>query len=155
MLHYHNVAGTIKCRLFPTNLRKDAIEWYKSLAPGSITCLRNLKNQFISSSTASRRHPNIETALEAIVQRHDETLREFIDRFNREAIQVPCTDHMKRYLLEKGLFSGTKFRKAVGIEPPRTFDALLEKARAYMDYEEREATNIARDPRNRGSTSHP
>ena len=81
-------------------------------------------------------------------------MREFIDRFNQEAIQVPCTDHMKRYLLERGLIPGMKFRKAVGIEPPRKFDALLEKARAYMDYEEREAANRARDPRNRGSTSH-
>ena len=35
------------------------------------------------------------------------------------------------------------------------FDALLEKARAYMDYEEREAANRARDPRTRGSNSNP
>ena len=55
-------------------------------------------------------------------------------------------DHMKRYLLERGLISGTEFRKFVGIEPPRTFDVLLEKARAYMDYEEREAANIAMIP---------
>ena len=61
---------------------------------------------------------------------------------------------MKRYLLERGLLMGTKFRKAVGIEPPRTFDALLKKARAYMDYGEREAANRARDPRNRGSISN-
>ena len=79
----------------------------------------------------------------------------FIDQFNREAIQVPCTDHMKRYLLERGLLSGTEFRKAVGIEPPQIFDALLEKARAYMDYEEREAANRAWDLRNHGSTSNP
>ena len=62
---------------------------------------------------------------------------------------------MKRYLLERGLLPGTKFRKVVSIEPPQTFDALLEKARAYVVYEEREAANRARDPRNRGSTSNP
>ena len=82
-------------------------------------------------------------------------MREFINRFNREAIQVPCVDHMKRYLLERGLLPGTEFRKAVGIEPPRTFDALLEKAQAYMDYEEREAANRARAPRTCGSSSNP
>ena len=57
MLHYHNVGGPIKCRLFPTTLRKEAMDWYKGLAPGSITSWRNLENQFISSFTASRRHP--------------------------------------------------------------------------------------------------
>ncbi|CAI8591639.1 unnamed protein product [Vicia faba] len=62
---------------------------------------------------------------------------------------------MKRYMLERGLLPGTEFRKAVGIEPPRTFDALLEKARAYMDYKERETANRARDPRNHGSSSSP
>ena len=131
------------------------MDWYKSLTPGSITSWGNLKNQFISSFNASRRHPKTEAALEAIVQRHDETLREFIDRFNWEAIQVPCTDHMKRYLLERGLLPDTEFIKAVGIEPPRTFDALLEKARAYIDYKERESANKARDPRNHRSTSNP
>ena len=37
--------------------------------------------------------PKTEAALEAIIQRQDETLREFINRFNHEAIQVPCMDH--------------------------------------------------------------
>ena len=111
MLHYHNVRGPIKFRLFPTTLRKAAMDWYKGLTPGSITSWRNLKNQFISSFTASQRHPKSEAVLEAIIQRQDETLREFT---NREAIQVPCADLMKRYLLERGLLPGTEFRKAVG-----------------------------------------
>ena len=37
MLHYHNVGGPIKCRLFPTTLRKAVMDWYKSLALESIT----------------------------------------------------------------------------------------------------------------------
>src|ERR1044072_6407839 len=68
-----------------------------------------------------------------------------------EAIQVPCEDQMKRYLLERGLLPGTDFRKSVGIEPPATFDALLDKAPAYITYEEKEAANRARDSRSRGS----
>ena len=44
MLYYHNIGGPIKCRLFSTNLRKVMMDWYKSLAPGSITSWRNLKN---------------------------------------------------------------------------------------------------------------
>jgi hypothetical protein len=31
MLHYHNVSGAIKCRLFPITLRKGAMTWYKNL----------------------------------------------------------------------------------------------------------------------------
>ena len=44
MFHYHNVRGPIKCRFFPTTLRKMAMEWYNNLDLGSITSWRNLKN---------------------------------------------------------------------------------------------------------------
>ena len=37
MLHYHNIGGPIKCRLFPTTLRKATMDCYKSLSLGSIT----------------------------------------------------------------------------------------------------------------------
>ena len=113
----------------------------------------SLKRQFVNSFTTSRRHPKTEAALEVIIQRSDETLREYINRFNREAIQVLCADHMKRYLLERGFLMGTEFRKIVGIEPPRSFNALLKKARPYMDYEEKVTTNNARDSWNREPTN--
>ena len=67
MLHYHNIGYPIKYRLFPTTVRKTIMDWYKNLSPGSITSWRTLKNQFISSFIASRRHSKTEAALEAIV----------------------------------------------------------------------------------------
>ena len=82
MLQYHNVSGAIKCRLFPTTLRKGAMSWYKNLAPESITSWRNLKAQFARHFTASRRHPKSEATLEGIVQGKDEPLRAYIERFN-------------------------------------------------------------------------
>ncbi|MCI30145.1 hypothetical protein A2U01_0051354, partial [Trifolium medium] len=36
VLEYRNVRGSIKCKLFPTTLRKGAMTWYKSLPSGSI-----------------------------------------------------------------------------------------------------------------------
>ncbi|MCI08447.1 hypothetical protein A2U01_0029524, partial [Trifolium medium] len=36
VLDYRGVRGSIKCKLFPTKLRKGAMAWYKSLPPGSI-----------------------------------------------------------------------------------------------------------------------
>ncbi|MCI45385.1 hypothetical protein A2U01_0066624, partial [Trifolium medium] len=65
--------------------------------------------------------------LEAIYQGKDESLRNFIERFYKEAIQVETTDYMKKYLLERGLRPHSDFAKAVGIEKPRTLDELLLK----------------------------
>ena len=56
---------------------------------------------------------------------------------------------MKRYLLERGLLLSIEFIKNTDIESAQSFDALLEKAWAYMDYKENEAANRARDSRNR------
>ena len=66
MIHYHNIGGPIKCRLFPMMMIKITMDRYKNLSSGSITSWRSLKNQFINNFTASRRHPKTEPALEAI-----------------------------------------------------------------------------------------
>ena len=75
-------------------------------------------------------------------------MRAYIERFNKEAVEIHTTDHMKKYLLEKGLRPNSDFRKAVGIETPNSLAELLHKAQAYIQYEEKEAAYKARDSRN-------
>ncbi|XP_058774283.1 uncharacterized protein LOC131648549 [Vicia villosa] len=137
MLDYHSVSGAIKCRIFPTTLRGGAMTWYKNLPRNSIRSSAEFKDKFSHHFTASCRHPKTEASLEAIVQGPTESLRAFLDRFNREAVQVPTTEEMKLYLLNKGLRPGSDFHKVVGIEKPRTLEDLLIKAQSYITYEER------------------
>ncbi|CAJ2633414.1 unnamed protein product [Trifolium pratense] len=75
LLEYRNVRGSIKCKLFPTTLRKGAMAWYKSLAPGSIDSWSDLCARFRAHFTSSRRHPKTEATLEAIIQGETEPLR--------------------------------------------------------------------------------
>ena len=37
LLDYRGIMGAIKCKLFPTTLKKGAMSWYKSLPDESIT----------------------------------------------------------------------------------------------------------------------
>ncbi|XP_058767845.1 uncharacterized protein LOC131641557 [Vicia villosa] len=113
--------------------------WYRNLPPNSIHSWAELKNLFSNHFTASRRQSKSEATLEAVIQGTNEPLREYLDRFNKEAVQVQTTDHMKRYLLERGLLPGSDFKKAIKIEKVRTMDALLLKDQAYIAYEEGEA----------------
>ena len=99
--------------------------WYKSLPDESISSWRQLGRIFSRHFTASHRHPKTEASLEAIIQGKEESLRAYIERFNKEAVQVSTTDDMKKYLLERGR---SDFAKAVGIETPATLDAFLLKA---------------------------
>ncbi|CAJ2671137.1 unnamed protein product [Trifolium pratense] len=94
--------------------------------------------------TASRKQPKTEAVLDAIFQADNESLRSFIERFNKEAVQVETTDDMKKYLLQRGLRPNSDFAKAVGIEKPRTFSDLLLKSQPYIQYEEQQAADAAR-----------
>jgi hypothetical protein len=104
-------------------------------------------DQFKHNFTASRKQPKTVATLEAIFQVPKETLRAYIERFNREAVQVEEPDDMKRYLLVRGLRPRTDFAKAVGIEKPRTLAQLLAKAESYIQYEEQEIADALRQGR--------
>ncbi|CAJ2673122.1 unnamed protein product [Trifolium pratense] len=143
-LNFLRVSGAIRCRIFPTTLRKGAMAWYHSLAPRSVISWMDLTDQFCRHFTASRKQPKTEAVLDAIFQADNESLRSFIERFNREAVQVETTDDMKKYLLQRGLRPNSDFARAVGIEKPRTFSDLLLKSQAYIQYEEQQAADAAR-----------
>ncbi|XP_058732729.1 uncharacterized protein LOC131604300 [Vicia villosa] len=147
LLDYRGVPEAIKFRLFPTTLRKGAMTWYKSLPDESITSWKVLGKLFSRHFTASRRHPKSEASLEAIIQGKDESLRVYIERFNKKAVQVSTTAHMKKFLLERGLRPRSDFAKAVGIETPATLDEFFLKAQAYIQYEEKEAAHAVRNSR--------
>ncbi|CAJ2673558.1 unnamed protein product [Trifolium pratense] len=95
LLEYRNVRGSIKCKLFPTTLRKGAMAWYKSLAPGSIDSWSDLCARFRAHFTSSRRHPKTEATLEAIIQGENEPLRAYLERFNKAAVEVKVEESMK------------------------------------------------------------
>jgi len=76
-------------------------------------------------------------SLEAIVQGKSEPLRDYIERFNKEVVQVRGADEtMKRYLIAKGLRKGTDVKKVVRIDRPRTLNEFLAIAKIYIAYEE-------------------
>ncbi|GAU27564.1 hypothetical protein TSUD_29960 [Trifolium subterraneum] len=133
-------------KIFPTTLVEGAMAWYKSLPHGSITSWKDLYKQFTSHFTASRKHRKMEASLEAIVQGPNETLRFYIERFNKEVVQVDVTDDMKKYFMRKNLRDGTKFKEMVTIEKPSTWDEILHKAQAYMNGDRRKHDK-AREPR--------
>ncbi|MCH99717.1 hypothetical protein A2U01_0020732, partial [Trifolium medium] len=144
-----------KCRLFSTTLTKKALDWYKALPRDSIHSWSQLSKQFRSRFTASRRPPKTITSLEAIVQGREETLRAYIERFSSEATQVTAEDSMKRYLLERGLRRPSELARSIGIEPPSSFNRLLERANAYIKYEEKEAlANTHASSRAESSSQH-
>jgi hypothetical protein len=115
----------IRCRLFPTTLRRGALTWYTSVAPQSVISWGDLTDLFQRHFTASQKHSKTVATLEAIFQAPEESLRAYIERYNKEAMQVETTDDIKRYLLIQDLRPRTDFAKAMEIEKPHTLAQLL------------------------------
>ena len=137
VLTYRSVHGTVKCKLFVTTLRRGAVTWFKNLRRNSIDSWSDLCDEFTTHFTASRMQPKTLASLEAIVQGKSEPLRDYIERFNKEAVQVRGANKtMKRYLIAKGLYEGTYVKKAVRLDRPRTLNEFLAITKIYIRYEE-------------------
>ncbi|GAU39756.1 hypothetical protein TSUD_219990 [Trifolium subterraneum] len=147
-LDYRNLRGSIKCKLFPLSLARGASTWWRNLPPGSIDSWEELCRMFTAHFTTSRRHPKTVASLKAIIQGPEESLRNYIERFNKISVEVEATDKMKLYLLEEGLREGTKFQEAVGILEIETLDAFFELAQRYIKYEDKQKASEVRRPKN-------
>ncbi|GAU10283.1 hypothetical protein TSUD_418870, partial [Trifolium subterraneum] len=147
-LDYRNLRGSIKCKLFPLSLTRGASTWWRNLPPGSIDSWEELCRTFTAHFTTSRRHPKTVVSLKAIVQGPEESLRNYIERFNKVSVEVEATDKMKLYLLEERLREGTKFQEAVGILEVETLDAFFELAQRYIKYEDKQKASEVRRPKN-------
>jgi len=120
---YQVVRGAVKCKLFVTTLRRGAMTWFKNLRRNSIDTWDDLLHEFTTHFTASRTQPKTMASLETIVQGRSEPLPDYIERFNKEAVQVRGVDeNMKQYLIIKGLCEGTYVKKAVQLDHPETYN---------------------------------
>ena len=88
----HAVPDEIMCRAFPTTLKASARIWYSKLSPKSISNFKQLSQAFVGHFIGAQRHRKPATYLVTVKQRHEETLRNFVSRFNAETLQCDGVD---------------------------------------------------------------
>ena len=66
--------------------------WFKNLQRIFIDSWDDLCHEFTAHFTASRTQPKTVVSLEEIVQAKSEPLRDYIERFNKEVVQVRGVD---------------------------------------------------------------
>lgn len=141
----------MKCKLFVLSLHEGATTGFKNLKPHSISSWGKLCEKFRSHFTTSRLQSKFVDSLGAI-QNPGEPLRDYIERFNKEAIQVQSMNkEMKMHLLRKWLISNTKFVERlskkkkfvehINLEKPKDFNHPLEKPEKYKQYQEMQKDN--------------
>ncbi|XP_073025057.1 uncharacterized protein [Primulina eburnea] len=131
----HQYSDPIKCRVFLTTLVRSSQQWFNLLRPGTISTFQDFGRAFLHQFASSKKHPL--TALSLFnVKQEQESLRDFVKRFNKMVIDVPSdTPDILISAFTQGLRGGDFFKSLVK-KPPTTFEELLAKAEKYMNVEE-------------------
>ncbi|MCI23327.1 hypothetical protein A2U01_0044506, partial [Trifolium medium] len=112
--------------------------WFKGLEDNFIDSWEELNKAFSSHFIARKHQPKTMASLSNILQGKDESLRNYIERFTREAIEVKGTNNkLKCYIFENGLRHDTKFKEKLGLKEPKDMQDLLSRAQCYINYEEK------------------
>ncbi|KAL0385988.1 UNVERIFIED_CONTAM: hypothetical protein Sradi_2993100 [Sesamum radiatum] len=98
-----------------------------------------IKCRVFVTTFASRKLRKTELSLFAIRQKDDEPLKEYLQRFNAAALEVPAaTQEVKASAFSQGLLDGDFF-KSLAKKSVSKFDALLARIAKYINIEEAQA----------------
>ncbi|XP_077228586.1 uncharacterized protein LOC143861570 [Tasmannia lanceolata] len=136
MILLHGASDGFLCRAFPTTLMGVGRDWYSRLKPNSIDNFEEFGEDLVRYFMSSRRPQKTAASLMALRQEDGESLKAFVIRFNREALQVPNLDPSAA---TNTLLPGAKsneLRRALALRNPHSLDDLMAGAEEYISVEE-------------------
>ncbi|XP_021595168.1 uncharacterized protein LOC110602049 [Manihot esculenta] len=131
-MELQTLLDALMCKVFPTTLTRPARAWFNSLEAGSIKSFGDLANIFISWFIAGVLDERKTSYLETVRQRKNEFLREYVARFNMEALQIQKLDESQAVeAMQKGNTSPEFFRSLCR-KPPTTLAELMKRVEKYI-----------------------
>lgn len=141
-LHAYGASDAIFCRSFFYTLKGPALRWFFSLPPNSISTYSQLTKKFLARFVSSKTCPKLPTTLTCLKQRGDESLEEYIDRFDEEARKVDdLSSRVYMVLIEAGLEQGS-FKESLVKKPLRDLEDLRRRAARFVDEDDKHALTL-------------
>ncbi|XP_057793189.1 uncharacterized protein LOC131009800 [Salvia miltiorrhiza] len=123
--------------------------WFGTLAPNSIHSFEDLQTRFLRQFASSRRVGKSALSSMDIKQDQNETLREYIARFNLAALEVPeAESQIKNCAYVRGLKSGLFFDE-LQIRPAQDFDDIMARLPGYLQLEDARMARKAENDKNK------
>ncbi|XP_065621537.1 uncharacterized protein LOC136064130 [Quercus suber] len=130
-MHLQGVLDEIMCRVFPTTLKGPARVWFNKILLNTITSFQELSKLFVNDFVKCQRHNCSSSSLLHIKQGKNESLRTFINRFNREALLVDeMEDEILLTAFNNGVTSDLFIHK---LEEPQIMANLIHSALRFMN----------------------
>ena len=142
-MYFQEANEAIVCRVFPLTLSEAASQWFSDLPPQSINNWKTLKDKFVLHFTNSKRQFKSKFHLETIKKMKDESLREYITRFNNEVLEIRNIEpNLVLYFFVMGWKPGA-FAKALAGEKLTSMDDLKAMDEKWVRIEEWERAQAA------------
>ncbi|KAL2226526.1 uncharacterized protein LOC105160137 [Sesamum indicum] len=151
VMNLYGQPGPIMAKLFATTLTGKAQEWFTNLPRGSIESYEQLVQKFNFHFASKMKQNRSATHLFNIRQREEETLKNFMGRFNNETLEV---QELRNYMIVSILIHGLRkgpFISVLARDPPGDVEQLMALAQKYIDEEEMNAMKDS-ERRERGHT---
>ena len=136
VMRLQGVLDEIMCRAFPTNLRGLVRVWFNQLEIGSIDTFAQLSRAFIDNFIRGRRSAHPANYLLNIQQKEGESLRSYVQCFNKEAVQIDEPNKFVALIaFNAGLQKGD-FLFQLCKDPPRFMSELMYEAQKFINAED-------------------
>ncbi|XP_050222521.1 uncharacterized protein LOC126672612 [Mercurialis annua] len=135
-----DVTDPMLCRVFPATLQGLAQKWYSHLKAGSIGSFPDLATGFKARFRTNIPMQKSSSDLRKCKQGDQETLKNFVERFNKEAVQIENLNHDTAI---EAMKIGTRFeelRDKILMKKPTTFQDLMLIAHKYVELDEARRT---------------
>uniref|UniRef100_A0A2N9ESK5 RNase H type-1 domain-containing protein n=1 Tax=Fagus sylvatica TaxID=28930 RepID=A0A2N9ESK5_FAGSY len=136
VIRLQGVSDEIMCRAFLTNLKGSARVWFNQLETGFIDTFAQLSRAFINNFIEGRRSARPANYLFHIRQREGESLRSYLQCFNKEAIQI---DEPNEYIALTAFNAGLRkgdFLFQLCKDPLRSMSKLMYEAQKFINTED-------------------
>ena len=125
------------CKGFGSTLAGPALQWFVNLPNGSIETFADLVNTFNLQFASSRVFEKTTSDLYRIVQRHRESLRDYLTRFNREKVTITkCDIPTAIEAFRRGLEKDSPLYDELTKYPCKAMEDVQDRAMAHVRLEE-------------------
>ncbi|KAK4394080.1 hypothetical protein Sango_1878800 [Sesamum angolense] len=112
-----DISDAAYCKLFRTTLAGKAMTWFNQLPIGSIDNFEQLSQRFLHHFAINKRYPKTASYLFTVVQREQESLRDYVQRFSEAVLEVPhVNSELLASIMQQNLRRG-RFRESIAGNP--------------------------------------
>ncbi|XP_071939390.1 uncharacterized protein [Coffea arabica] len=135
-MRLQTAADAVRCKTFPMFLEGKARQWFQGLPPRSVRSFGQLARLFVAQFVSSRAFSKTTAHLMTVHQGPEESLREYMVRFNNESLQVrDRDDKVVMAAFVNGLRKQKLYTEFVE-KPPKSVREMLDRAHEKANAEE-------------------